>query len=225
MRIRDEDIRRQLRLGEDRQWEFKQIEFRGDTPTRPRRDDWADELGAFGNANGGIMLCGVSDDGIIQGMSRSQMAALDRLSSRRSPRLWPRRKGLRGSVQVTGTHFHRPWPRMPVASLCWTAARTAESRTRSAKPEQRSVPRAPRAETALGREARRRDPPLPRRPGAVGSCAAHPSTAPSIPPSGRTELGLSRLPESRPCSSRRRGRTPPCAPGARRSPAPPAEGP
>ena len=77
--IRDEDIRRQLRLGEDSHWEFKRIEFRGNTPTSPRRDDLADELGAFGNADGGIVLCGVSDDGTIQGMSREQMAALDRL--------------------------------------------------------------------------------------------------------------------------------------------------
>ena len=77
--IQDEDIRRQLRLGEDSQWEFKRIEFRGNTPTSPRRDDFADELGAFGNANGGTMLCGVSDDGTIQGMSREQMAALNHL--------------------------------------------------------------------------------------------------------------------------------------------------
>ncbi len=77
--IQDEDIRRRLRLGEDSQWEFKRIEFRGNTPTSPRRDDWADELGAFGNADGGTVLCGVSDDGIIQGMSREQMAALDHL--------------------------------------------------------------------------------------------------------------------------------------------------
>ena len=77
--IQDEDIRRQLRLGEDSQWEFKRIEFRGDTPVNPRRDDLADELGAFGNADGGIMLCGVSDDGTIQGMLRKQMEALDHL--------------------------------------------------------------------------------------------------------------------------------------------------
>ena len=77
--IQEEDIRRQLRLGEDSQWEFKQVEFHGNTPTSPRRSDLADELGAFGNADGGIMLCGVSDDGTIQGMSREQMAALDRL--------------------------------------------------------------------------------------------------------------------------------------------------
>ena len=77
--IQDEDIRRRLRLGEDSQWEFKRIEFRGSTPTSPRRDDLADELGAFGNANGGTMLCGVSVDGTIQGMSQDQMAALDHL--------------------------------------------------------------------------------------------------------------------------------------------------
>ena len=79
MTIRDENVRRQLRLGEDSRWEFKQIEFSGDTPTSPRRDDLADELGAFANAGGGVLLCGVSDDGRIQGMSREQMAALDRL--------------------------------------------------------------------------------------------------------------------------------------------------
>ena len=79
MAIRDEDIRRQLRLGEDSLWEFKQIEFNGDTPVSPRRGDLADEIGAFANASGGVLLCGVSDDGHIQGMSRGQMAELDRL--------------------------------------------------------------------------------------------------------------------------------------------------
>ena len=79
MTISDEDIRRQLRLGEDSRWEFKQIEFRGDIPAHPRRDDLADELGAFANADGGVLLCGVSDEGRIQGMSRKQMEALDRL--------------------------------------------------------------------------------------------------------------------------------------------------
>ncbi len=79
MMIPDEDIRRQLRLGEDSRWEFKQIEYSGNKPASPRRDDLADELGAFANAEGGIVLCGVSDDGAIEGMSREQMAALDHL--------------------------------------------------------------------------------------------------------------------------------------------------
>ncbi len=68
-----------LRLGEDGRWEFKQIEFSGDRPTGPDRGDLADEITAFANANGGALLCGVTDDGLIQGMSRPQMAALDRL--------------------------------------------------------------------------------------------------------------------------------------------------
>ena len=79
MLMQDEDIRRHLRLGEDSQWEFKRIEFSGNTPTSPHRDSLADELGAFANADGGIMLCGVADDGTVTGMSRDQMAALDRL--------------------------------------------------------------------------------------------------------------------------------------------------
>ncbi len=79
MTVRDEDIRRQLRLGEDSRWEFKRIEFSGNTPTSPRRETLADELGAFANADGGVMLCGVADDGSIHGISRKQMAALDHL--------------------------------------------------------------------------------------------------------------------------------------------------
>ena len=77
--IQDEDIRRQLHLGEDSRWEFKRIEFIGNKPASPKRDDLANELGAFANADGGVVLCGVADDGTIQGMSREQMVALDRL--------------------------------------------------------------------------------------------------------------------------------------------------
>ena len=77
--IQDEDIRRRLSLGEDSSWEFKQIEFQGDKPVSPKRDDLADELGAFANADGGTLLCGVADDGTIKGMSREQMNALNDL--------------------------------------------------------------------------------------------------------------------------------------------------
>ena len=84
--IKDEDIRRQLRLGEDSRWEFKRIEFSGNTPTSPRGNGLADKLGAFANADGGIVLCGVTDDGTIQGMSREQMVALDHLLADQRPR-------------------------------------------------------------------------------------------------------------------------------------------
>ena len=71
------DIMRRLRLGEDSHWEFKRIEFRGDRPGGPKRNDWADEIGAFANTDGGVVLCGVDDDGTPQGMSREQVVALD----------------------------------------------------------------------------------------------------------------------------------------------------
>ena len=79
MRFSDEEIRRQIRLGEDSHWEFKQIEFAGNVPKSPRREELADELAAFANTDGGVVLCGVSDAGDVQGMSREQMDALERL--------------------------------------------------------------------------------------------------------------------------------------------------
>ena len=75
----DQEIARQIRLGEDSQWEFEQIEFSGSRPKSPNRDDLADEIAAFANADGGVLLCGVTDIGEIQGMSREQMDELDRL--------------------------------------------------------------------------------------------------------------------------------------------------
>ncbi len=60
MSYNDEEILRRLRLGEDSAWEFKQVEFSGDQPVSPRRDDWADEVGAFANASGDALLCGGS---------------------------------------------------------------------------------------------------------------------------------------------------------------------
>ena len=66
-------------MGEDDHWEFKEIEFVGDRPKSPRRDDLADEIGAFANANGGILLCGVSDEGYLIGMSRNQATSLSHM--------------------------------------------------------------------------------------------------------------------------------------------------
>ena len=72
-------IARQIRLGEDSRWEFKQIEFRGDRPIRPKQSDLADELAAFANASGGVMLCGVTDTGELQDLSRARLDALERI--------------------------------------------------------------------------------------------------------------------------------------------------
>ena len=79
MRYSDEEIRHRLRLGEDSRWEFKAVEFSGDMPTSPSRGDLADEVAAFANAAGGVLLLGVTDDGKPQGMSRPQIVELDSL--------------------------------------------------------------------------------------------------------------------------------------------------
>ena len=79
MTYSDEESRRQLQLGEDSNWEFKAVEFAGNVPRSPRRDDLADEIAAFANAYGGVLLCGVTDDGEVQGMSRERIVALDSL--------------------------------------------------------------------------------------------------------------------------------------------------
>lgn len=79
MNFSDEEIKRQMRLGEDSRWEFKEIVFAGNKPKSPSRDDLADEIAAFANTNGGVILCGVTDSGDIQGMSREQMDALEHL--------------------------------------------------------------------------------------------------------------------------------------------------
>ena len=79
MAVSTDEVQRQLRLGEDSRWEFKQVEFRGNRPVEPRQDDLADELAAFANARGGVLVCGATDDGHVQGMSRAQMDALVRV--------------------------------------------------------------------------------------------------------------------------------------------------
>jgi len=79
MNFSDEEIKRHIRLGEDNHWEFKEIVFTGNVPKSPRRDDLADELAAFANTDGGVLLCGVTDSGDVQGMSREQMDALEQL--------------------------------------------------------------------------------------------------------------------------------------------------
>lgn len=79
MNFSDDEIKRQMRLGEDSHWEFKEIEFAGNVPKSPSRNQLADELAAFANTDGGVLLCGVTDTSDVQGMSREQMDALEQL--------------------------------------------------------------------------------------------------------------------------------------------------
>ncbi len=78
MTYTDDEVRRQLRLGEDSAWEFKEVDFRNNEPAPHQRGSWADEIAAFANAGGGVLLLGVTDTGDVSGMSRQQMDALER---------------------------------------------------------------------------------------------------------------------------------------------------
>ena len=79
MTYSDEDVRRLLRRVEDSELEFKEVIFEGDRPVGPERGDWANEIVAFANTDGGVILCGVSDDGKILGLSREKAKALEGL--------------------------------------------------------------------------------------------------------------------------------------------------
>lgn len=65
MNFSNEEIKRQMRLGEDSHWEFKELVFAGNVPKNPGRNDLADELAAFANTDGGVLLCGVTDSGAV----------------------------------------------------------------------------------------------------------------------------------------------------------------
>ena len=77
MAYTDDEIRRRLRLGEDSAWEFKSVDFRGNKLAPHQRNNWADEIAAFANARGGILLLGVTDEGEVPGMSREQLDVLE----------------------------------------------------------------------------------------------------------------------------------------------------
>ncbi|MEW6246513.1 MAG: ATP-binding protein [Nitrospirota bacterium] len=54
-----EELIEKIRLGEDSVFELKSVRFRGQKLAEPKRDDLADELAAFSNTAGGVLLLGV----------------------------------------------------------------------------------------------------------------------------------------------------------------------
>ncbi len=73
-------VLRHLRLGEDGRVEFKEARVSGTRVKAPKRDDLADELAAFANADGGFVLLGVEDRPIkVVGVPRPGLDALEEL--------------------------------------------------------------------------------------------------------------------------------------------------
>ncbi len=56
-----EDLLTQIRLGEDSRLELKAVVFRGDRITGPHPEGLADEIAAFANSSGGVLVLGVDE--------------------------------------------------------------------------------------------------------------------------------------------------------------------
>ena len=68
----------QIRLGEDSAYEFKSIAIKGNKVEQPHRDGIADELAAFANARGGILVLGVADKTReVDGIHREDLDTVD----------------------------------------------------------------------------------------------------------------------------------------------------
>lgn len=68
----------QIRLGEDSAYEFKSIAIKGNKVEQPHRDGIADELAAFANARGGILVLGVADKTReVEGIARENLDTVD----------------------------------------------------------------------------------------------------------------------------------------------------
>ena len=56
------ELLEKIRLGEDNFLELKEVRFAGGKVRGPRQNDLADELAAFSNARGGVLILGVHDE-------------------------------------------------------------------------------------------------------------------------------------------------------------------
>ncbi len=59
--MRMKDLVNRIRLGEDGGLELKEVHFKGETIKGPKRAELADELAAFANSEGGLLVLGVND--------------------------------------------------------------------------------------------------------------------------------------------------------------------
>ncbi len=68
----------QVRLGEDSAYEFKSLTIKGNKVDQPGRDSVADELAAFANAGGGIIVFGVADKTrAVEGIAHEDLDTVD----------------------------------------------------------------------------------------------------------------------------------------------------
>lgn len=73
-----EELLAQIRLGEDSRLELKAIVFRGDKVTGPHPDGLADEIAAFANSSGGVVVLGIDERARMpHGMALEELQRLE----------------------------------------------------------------------------------------------------------------------------------------------------
>lgn len=78
--MNDQELIRRIRLGEDGGLELKEVRFNGKRIAGPRRDDLADDLAAFANSRGGVLVLGVRDSSReIVGIPLERLDAIETL--------------------------------------------------------------------------------------------------------------------------------------------------
>ena len=74
----DEEIRKQLEVGEDARAEFKEVDLGERGVRSPNTEEMAGEMVAFANAEGGVIFVGVDDDGIVKGIPTARSGDVER---------------------------------------------------------------------------------------------------------------------------------------------------
>lgn len=72
-----DEIREQLRAGEDSFAEFKELRLGDRTVISPHTEEFAGELVAFANVEGGVVFLGVGDDGVVRGIPDEAVATVE----------------------------------------------------------------------------------------------------------------------------------------------------
>jgi len=78
------ELLKQIRLGEDSQYEFKQVVMTGQKVKGPTQKDIANEMAAFANAKGGAIVLGISNNREVSGIATEHLDAVQAMLTRAS---------------------------------------------------------------------------------------------------------------------------------------------
>ena len=72
-----DEVREQLLAGEDSFAEFKEVRVGDRTVISPNTENFAEELAAFANTEGGAIFLGVGNDGVVRGIPRAELGTVE----------------------------------------------------------------------------------------------------------------------------------------------------